>query len=181
MPPRPPHQQETPMKMACHSKPDNIIAIDPDKEKSGVAFLKRSTRQLELSNLAFPLLLDYLQHAKQKGEETHESLIVVVEAGWMNAKSCFHAAQGKQAEKIAKDVGANHETGRKIIEMCEHYGIEVMPHAPLVKCWKGKDRKITHEELASFTGIMGRTNQDARDAGLLAWVFAGLPIRMKHG
>lgn len=81
MPPRPPHQQETPMKMACHSKPDNIIAIDPDKEKSGVAFLKRSTRQLELSNLAFPLLLDYLQHAKQKGEETHESLIVVVEAG----------------------------------------------------------------------------------------------------
>ena len=97
----------------------------------------------------------------------------------MNAKSCFHAAQGKQAEKIAKDVGANHETGRKIIEMCEHYGIEVMPHAPLVKCWKGKDRKITHEELASFTGIMGRTNQDARDAGLLAWTFAGLPIRIK--
>ena len=111
-------------------KHDNIIAIDPDKEKSGVAFLKRSTRQLELTNLAFPLLLDYLQYAKKKGEETHESLIVVVEAGWMNAKSCFHAAQGKQAEKIAKDVGANHETGRKIIEMCEHYGIEVTPHAP---------------------------------------------------
>ena len=39
-------------------KHDNIIAIDPDKEKSGVAFLKRSTRQLELTNLAFPLLLD---------------------------------------------------------------------------------------------------------------------------
>ena len=162
-------------------KHDNIIAIDPDKDKSGVAFLKRSTRQLELTNLAFPLLLDYLQHAKKKGEETHESLIVVVEAGWMNAKSCFHAAQGKQAEKIAKDVGANHETGRKIIEMCEHYGIEVTPHAPLVKCWKGKDRKITHDELASFTGIMGRTNQDARDAALLAWTFAGLPIRIKAG
>ena len=166
--------------MNCRSKFDNVIGIDPDKVKSGVAWLKPSTRQLELSNLSFPLLLEYLQFAKKKGEELNESLVVVVEAGWMNAKSCFHAAQGKQAEKIAKDVGANHETGRKIIEMCEHYGINVVAKAPLLKCWKGKDKKITHEELASFTGIMGRTNQDARDAALLAWVYAGLPIKIKY-
>ena len=167
-------------KMNYPSKFDNVIGIDPDKVKSGVAWLKPSTRQLELSNLSFPLLLEYLQFAKKKGEELNESLVVVVEAGWMNAKSCFHAAQGKQAEKIAKDVGANHETGRKIIEMCEHYGINVIAQAPLAKCWKGKDKKITHDELASFTGIMGRTNQDARDAALLAWVYAGLPIKMKY-
>lgn len=158
---------------------DNIIGIDPDKEKSGVAFLKPKTRQLEVANLTFPMLLDYLQHAKKVRDESGESLVVVVEAGWMNAKSCFHTAQGKSAEKIAKDVGANHETGRKIVEMCKHYGIEVVQHIPLVKCWKGKDRKITHEELASFTGLTGRTNQDARDAALLAWVFANLPIRVK--
>lgn len=158
---------------------DNIIGIDPDKEKSGVAYLKPKTRQLEVTNLTFPMLLDYLQHAKKVRDESGESLVVVVEAGWMNAKSCFHTAQGKSAEKIAKDVGANHETGRKIVEMCKHYGIEVVQHIPLVKCWKGKDRKITHEELASFTGLTGRTNQDARDAALLAWVFANLPIRVK--
>lgn len=167
-------------KMNCHSKFDNVIAIDPDKVKSGVAWLKPSTRQMELSNFSFPMLLEYLQYAKRKSEELNESVVVVVEAGWMNAKSCFHAAQGKQAEKIAKDVGANHETGRKIIEMCEHYGINVIAKAPLAKCWKGKDKKITHEELASFTGIMGRTNQDARDAALLAWVYAGLPIKIKY-
>ena len=160
-------------------KYENIIAIDPDKDKSGVAFLKPTTRQLEVTNLAFPLLLDYLKHAQSIQTETRETLVVVVEAGWMVRKSNFHDAQGHRAEKIAKDVGANHETGRKIIEMCKHYGIEVVQHAPLVKCWKGKDRKITHEELASFTGLMGRTNQDARDAALLAWVFAGLPIRLK--
>ena len=62
-------------------KYDNIIAIDPDKEKSGVAFLKPKTRQLEVSNLTFPMLLDYLQHAKKVQGETMESLIVVVEAG----------------------------------------------------------------------------------------------------
>lgn len=49
----------------------------------------------------------------------------------------------------------------------------------LRKGWKGKDGKITHDELASFTGLMGRTNQDVRDAALLAWAFAGLPIRVK--
>ena len=159
-------------------KYDNVIAIDPDKEKSGVAFLKPSTRQLEVSNLTFPQLLDYLQFAKRQQDETRETLVVVVEAGWMVRKSNFHDAQGRRAEKIAKDVGANHETGRKIIEMCEYYGIQVVPHPPLIKCWKGKDRKITHEELVSFTGLMGRTNQDARDAALLAWTFANLPIRI---
>ena len=98
----------------------------------------------------------------------------------MVKKSNFHDAQGHRAEKIAKDVGANHETGRKIVEMCRHYGIKVLEHAPLVKCWKGRDGKITHEELVAFTGLMGgRTNQDARDAALLAWVFANLPIRVK--
>lgn len=158
---------------------DNIIAIDPDKEKSGVAYLKPPTRQLEVTNLDFPNLLEYLQHARKVRDEAKETLVVVVEAGWMVKKSNFHEAQGHRAEKIAKDVGANHETGRKIVEMCKHYGIEVVQHPPLVKCWKGKDRKITHEELVSFTGLMGRTNQDARDAALLAWSFANLPIRLK--
>ncbi|MBR8725513.1 hypothetical protein ACTMKN_11015 [Bacteroides pyogenes] len=160
-------------------KYDNIIAIDPDREKSGVAFLKPSIRQIEVSNLAFPALLDYLQYAKEKAGVAKETLVVVVEAGWMVRKSNFHEAQGCRAEKIAKDVGANHEAGRKIIEMCKHYRIEVVQHPPLIKCWKGKDRKITHEELVSFTGLIGRTNQDARDAALLAWSFANLPIRVK--
>lgn len=160
-------------------KYDYIIAIDPDKEKSGVAFLQPSTRNIEVTNLAFPVLLDKLQDEKRIREESHESLIVVVEAGWMHKKSNFHAMQGHRAEKIAKDVGANHETGRKIIEMCRHYGIDVVAFPPLVKCWKGHDRKITHDELASFTGLNERNNQDARDAALLAWVFAGLPIHVK--
>ena len=42
--------------------------------------------------------------------------------------------------------------------------------------WKGKDGKITHDELAAFTGIMGRTNQEGRDAALLAWTWAGFPL-----
>lgn len=164
-------------------KYDNIIAIDPDVEKSGVAHLKPSTRKLEVSNLTFPLLLDYLQRTKEIKDKENESLIVVVEAGWI-AQANWHLKRGdnvRVASAKGNSAGRNHETGRKIVEMCKHYGIEVLEHFPLRKCWKGKDGKITHEELASFTGIMGKTNQDARDAALLAWSFANLPIRLKCG
>ena len=164
-------------------KYDNIIAIDPDVEKSGVAYLKKATRQLEVSNLTFPQLLDYLQHTKKVRDEEKESLIVVIEAGWLIQSNWHLLHKDTKAVAAAKgnSTGRNHETGRKIVEMCKHYGIEVLEHFPLKKSWKGKDGKITHEELASFTGLTGRTNQDARDAALLAWNFAGLPIRLKCG
>jgi hypothetical protein len=45
--------------------------------------------------------------------------------------------------------------------------------------WHGRDGKITQEEIAAFTGIDGRHNQEERDAALLAWIYAGLPIKAK--
>lgn len=160
-------------------KYDNIIAIDPDTQKSGVAYLKISTEQLEVSNLSFPDLLDYIQRAKSISSETGESVLIIVEAGWKHSKSDFRDIQGKAATRIAKNVGANHETGRKIIEMCKHYGLDVMDVFPLKKCWNGIGGKITQEEIEIITGLKGRTNQDGRDAALIAWCYAGLPIRVK--
>ena len=162
-------------------KYDNIIAIDPDVTRSGVAYLKPSTRQLEVSNLTFPQVIDYLQHAKDARDKMQETLIVVIEASWL-IQGNWHLQQWERKQRAASkgyDVGRNHEAGKKIVEMCQHLGIEVLEHAPLRKGWKGKDGKITHDELASFTGLMDRTNQDVRDAALLAWAFAGLPIRVK--
>ena len=160
------------------SKPENIIGIDPDVDRSGVAWLHPSTKELECHALPFPELLDYLQHAKKYGQDHNESLVVVVEAGWMNAKSCYHAARGKGAERIAKNVGANHQVGKEIIRMCVHWGITVIAQGPLHKVWAGKDGKITHKELTAFASISNklRTTQDMRDACLLAWDYAGLPI-----
>lgn len=161
------------------NRPDCIIGIDPDREKSGVAFLNVSTRMMEAAPIPFPELLEYLQEKRDRLKALGKSLLVVVEAGWLVTKSNYHPFQGHRAEKISKDVGANHETGRKIIEMCGHYGIDVLAHYPLKKCWKGRDGKITAEELEAVTGYSGRTNQDVRDAALLAWYSAGLPIVIK--
>jgi hypothetical protein len=165
-------------------KYDNIIAIDPDVEKSGVAYLKSGTRQLEVTNLTFPHLLEYLQYIKKERDEQKEkeTVIVVVEAGWL-VKSNWHLKNSDNkriASAKGNSAGRNHETGRKIVEMCKHYGIEVIEQYPLKKTWKGKYGKITHEELSYFTGLTCKTNQDARDAALLAWHFAGLPIRLKN-
>lgn len=162
-------------------KYDSIISIDPDVSRSGVAYLNPLTRKLEVSNLTFPQVIDFIKSESNKASANDLSLIVVVEASWL-IQGNWHLQQWERKQRAASkgyDVGRNHETGKKIVEMCQYLGIEVLEHYPLRKCWKGKDGKITHEELASFTGLVGRTNQDARDAALLAWIFAGLPIRIK--
>jgi hypothetical protein len=163
------------------TKYDTVIAIDPDVEKSGVAELSPQHRLLEVTNLTFPELLDYLQSRKKLSDMAHTTLVVVVEAGWLN-KSNWHLIDSdtkRAASAKGNSTGRNHETGRKIVECARHYGIDVREQPPLRKCWKGKEGKITHTELASFTGLTGKTNQDCRDAALLCWVFAGLPIKIK--
>ena len=160
-------------------KYDVIIGIDPDTAKSGVAILEPATRKLEAASLTFPQLLDYLKTEADKSKENGKSVIIVVEAGWLNTISNYHTTADRAGQRIAKNVGSNQQVGKLIVEMCRHYGLEVDEIKPLPKIWKGRDRKITHDELAQITGIMGETTQDMRDAALLAWHNSGLPIRLK--
>ena len=157
---------------------DDIIAIDPDVDKSGVAFLKPASKDLKVCNLSYPELMDYL--LQKKVECAGERLVVVVEAGWIERGNwhLYYADNARIASAKGNSTGRNHETGRKIVEMSNHYGLETVEHIPLRKCWKGRDRKITQAELSCITGLNVRTNQDARDAALLAWDYSGLPIKI---
>lgn len=154
------------------------IGIDPDVEKSGFALLNRETRELTLESLTFPQLLNRLVQAKASGEPTQ----VVVEAGWLNQGNWHirYTDNKGQAAKKGYQVGRNHEAGMKIVEVAKFFGFEVVEQRPLRKCWKGKDGKITAEELAAFTGYTKRSNQDARDSALLVWHAANLPIIMNY-
>lgn len=165
-------------------KPRIIIAIDPDAEKNGIATLNVITRKLTLQTLSFPETLDYLLYIKRQCEVTNDPYIVVIEAGWLN-KGNWHLIKAESHARAAakgNSVGRNHETGRKLVEMCEHWHIPNDTVKPLIlrikgrNIWQGRDGKITHEELAIFTGITGRTNQEERDAALLAWNYANLPL-----
>lgn len=135
-----------------------IIGIDPDLDKSGIAIL--SDGYLELKTLCFVdtinLFIDHQDNIKK----------VVIEAGWLNKISNFHHFVGsKQAgEKIAKNVGENHATGKLLVQIAESLGLKVVLTKPTKRTAK-KNAK----EFNRITGWKGTTNQEERDAAMLVW------------
>lgn len=151
-----------------------IVGIDPDSDKNGVACLNVVERSLSIKALAFPHALEYLARLEP-------DTLVVIEAGWLNKSNWHLNGWDSKVKAAAKGnaVGRNHEVGRKLAEMCEHWHIPYRLARPLKKMWQGPEGKITATELEAFTGYKGRTNQEGRDAALLAWVEAGFTIKTK--
>ena len=149
-----------------------IIGIDPDVKKSGVAINDKSTGIVSASSFCFPELLDFL-----KDVSTRFDAIIYVEASWLIKKSNFHGGNTRVSSLIAKHVGRNHQTGILIAEMCKHYGLNVVEIEPLAKCWKGKDKKITLDELKRFAKVelpkkyLKAELQEMLDAALIAYVY----------
>jgi hypothetical protein len=147
-----------------------IIGIDPDTAFSGVAEFEPETRYFHVRKMAFFQLYEYLK------ENRGRIRLCRIEAGWLNEKSNFHyfRNQSKQAgERIAKNVGQNHETGRKIGEMYEYLHIEYEFVRPL------GTKAVDHFLFKRITGFGGRTNQDMRDAGMLVYDYNSKGNRCK--
>lgn len=106
-----------------------------------------------------------------------------IEAGWLN-KGNWHVSESRNgkfspsawAAAVGKSDGECSAVSKKLIECLEYMGIPVTLIRPLRKCWKGRDRKITHEELMRELELyrvqhsLRRSNQEVRDAVLLALV-----------
>ena len=159
---------------------DIIIGIDPDVERSGFAVLDVKRRAISVSTLPFPELVDAIRAVKKQADLNMNNVRVVLEAGYLKKGNWHLKPMDSKSVAAAKgrNVGMNHQTGVLICEMCRHLGMTVSEAAPLVKIWRGRDRKITHAELVNTVGQVEHTNQDGRDAALLAWVSAGLPINI---
>jgi hypothetical protein len=137
-----------------------IAGIDPDCRLSGVAVYEPETKYFHVQTMGFFQLYDFLK-------ENRERIVLVrIEAEWLNKKSNFHYRSGQSryaGERIAKNVGSNHETGRKTAEMCEYLGIEYEPVRAI------GTKAIDSLTFKHITGFKGRTNQDMRDAGMLVY------------
>lgn len=151
-----------------------IIAIDPDQEQSGVCLLNLETKTVDVFKMAFPDLIELLRN-ESEDQFARAEVGVIIEGGWLNEKSNWHGGRSIGiASRIGKNVGANHQTGRLIAEMAKRYKMNYRVVAPLRKCWRGTNGKITKEELDALMmrnnipPILTRTNQDQRDAILLA-------------
>lgn len=155
-----------------------ILGIDPDLEKSGIALLDRQRGEfLKVSAVSFVEMSLIL-----RGDvPDKDDMTIVLEdsdlsTNWhVNPRDNVHVAAAK-----GRSIGMCHATARHIKELAEYYQLPVVQMKPLRKCWKGPNGKITHDECKQFMrNLPTRTNQEMRDAALLAWCYANLPIRMK--
>jgi len=138
-------------------KPKIHIGIDPDVELSGVAVWDSERKDMDIYKLEF----------WQSISEIESYLIpvhVYIEAGWLIKKSNWHnkSVQSKVVgEKIAKNVGANHQVGKLFYSYCIKKRIPVTLVKP-----KGK---INNEIFKKITGWKRSSNQEMRDAAMLVY------------
>jgi hypothetical protein len=145
------------------NKPDNsqlpitslqvryAIGIDPDLTKNGVAIWDMSLRKIiDHRILTFPRTLKHI------GTYSKDSVLVYVEAGWLNKVANFHtvhlpvrmqkASESAKAnyikgvgERISKNVGENHAAGKLLVEMLEEEGYATVLIQPTKAKWKPED------------------------------------------
>lgn len=159
------------------------VGIDPDVTKSGYAVVDKATKRVTLATTdTFFGILERLYTLRDLCALIGTRVIVVIEAGWLNTGNWHLKNRDSKTVAAAKgrSQGENHQVGKLLVEFCKRQQIEHIEAQPLIKCWQGPDRKITHSELSQFaTGLPLSTNQEVRDAVLLAWNYANLPIRIK--
>lgn len=142
-----------------------IIGIDPDTEASGIAIWNvEQSEYIAYTRIRFFELYQYLDDLTKYGIQFE----VAIEAGWRNP-SIMHNIHGyttrAKAASIGANVGANHECGRKIVEMCQWLGIKYYELTPTSSKW-------TPTMLQHLTGVeLGKTQQDVIDAMRLVYHF----------
>jgi hypothetical protein len=150
-------------------KYNKIIGIDPDIDKSGVAIYVRNDKSLILDNWTLSELIKRFNYFAK------ERVLFVVEAGYLN-KSNWHIKKTSSvvAGEIGRRTGENHATAKQIVNIIKEFGFDIVELPPLAKVWK--EGKISHKEFIDKCKKEGviinvRTNQENRDAGLIALAY----------
>ena len=165
------------------NKPRYIIAVDPDIYLSGFAVI--DTIEKKVVDACTLSLFKLIEKCGAWASTTGD-YIVLVEASWNTTRTHRIGYNDNKAvaAKRGYAVGMNHMRGKDIVEGLKHYGIKHEEVPPLRKCWKGKEGKITHEEIISVmkkNGIAynsGRTNQEVRDSLLICLIYGNLLWRI---
>lgn len=174
-------------------KYDYIVGIDPDVEKSGVAFLAVGSKTLQLRSLTLPELLKSVSAYVDQFDtevpplsfETQHKAVVVVEIDRDHCHNWHLLPEDTKNSAASKgfDQGRCFHVAEAICEILRSEGIEVIEKAPLLKIWSGPDRKISHAELTSLKGLniiregkRSRSSQEQRDAALLALDISEIPL-----
>lgn len=139
-----------------------LIGIDPDTDKSGFAL--KNGKKVQLKNLKFFELFRMLYFVKNTPEYSGYEVMVYIECGFLNGGNRHFKAAASTAfnGKISERVGANHEIGKKICEMCEFLELPFTQVRPTKS-------KTDSNFFKQITKIKDQTNQEQRDAMMLIW------------
>lgn len=150
--------------------PDIIIGIDPDSDESGYAVLDKGLRQLSLSRLGLPELIECMRlHQGQP--------VLYVLEDVFSVTSNWHVKRGQSIAAVAKigyDLGRCAQTGRMIQKLAQSMNLHLIVQRPLAKRWGTPTGKVSHKQLIGelqrhrVTLAASRSSQDERDAALLA-------------
>lgn len=144
------------------------VGIDPDVDRSGyAAYSKSQKRLLHCTTLPFFHLLEVLKKWSSYRNEPNK-VVVHIEGAWLSQKSNWHFQKAAHqltekdkriGERIAKNVGNNHQVGKLIVEMCQQLDLSFVVRDVITPLFKDEEdfRKIT-----KWNG--GLTNADARSA-----------------
>jgi len=146
-----------------------LIGIDPDTQFSGVAVLDKTLKHpynLQIQKLKFFELFSLLKNNFWTTADdicvVREPIKVYIEAGWLNTKSNWHVSgKGENvASRIGTKVGANHQVGKLIAEMCEYLGLEYELVQP-------RTSKMPVKMFRKITGYTGKLDADMVDSAML--------------
>lgn len=130
------------------------IGIDPDVSASGYCI--KDENIIKYGTAKFFDLCDIINNY-----DVDSDVLVIIEGGWLNKRSNWHnSANAKTAQRIAKNVGANHQIGKLFVEFCEHEKIEY-------KIVKPQGKKT--EKFVKMLTDLDVKNQDVRDAIMLVF------------
>jgi len=140
-----------------------VVGIDPDTIKSGVA-ISRNGKLHDLCNLEFVELCHYLA-------QLPPSTIVGIEDVGVD-KAVYNRPGENRAKmlKIAQNVGMVKATAIHIEAVARSFNLKVKMIPPLAK--SSEHARRAKKDAAYFnqlTGWAGRTNEEQRDAGMIAF------------
>lgn len=141
-----------------------LIGIDPDVEFSGFAKMyisQNGEKEMSIMKFRFFEMFDFFKRYTTTKTDNFK-IKVYIEAGWLNLKSNWHVSgHGERVSaRIGTKVGANHQVGKLIAEMCEYLGLEYELVQP-------RTSKYSIKQFRMMTGYKGKLDQDQVDAALL--------------
>lgn len=155
---------------------EEIIAIDPDIEKSGVSIIANNRVELFTFNFNTLAFVFFKNLRSQLDSNPALKIRLFIEAGFLN-KVYYNPYSKNQMVigKINRNIGENHAASKIIIEAAKYYNLDPISCLPVKSTnYRDRGKKITHPQFCKmlqrnnlFCDVVN-TNQEIRDATLIA-------------